>query len=295
MAPASKNAAAAKDRRKSTNATTTTTTTTTTAAAALRDDSPSKESHIITLTVSSEKLRRIIDPDSVDDESPLKDAKASPATSATLPAATNSNAENASDSTPNTPAPGTPAPQSSAMGPPTEGPKKRGIKRGVAGVNGEPKPRGKPGPKKKQRLDDGTLEGGRSSLGVHKLGPKANQGAINAGLRALDRSGKPCRKWNRGGFTLKSFTGVTWEINRWTAPPKPRPEESNPDDSTPASAEGSSKENKENNSQVKSENSNNENSNNGGGDVEMQSGAPSLAAANSPAPVSTPVLVEAAS
>jgi hypothetical protein len=143
MAPAGKNAAAAKDRRKSTNAA---------ATATPRDDSPSKESHIVTLTVPPEKLRRIIDPDSVGDESPLKDAKASPATSATLPAATNSNAENASDSTPNTPAPGTPAPQSSAMGPPTEGPKKRGIKRGVAGVNGEPKPRGKPGPKKKQRL-----------------------------------------------------------------------------------------------------------------------------------------------
>ena len=42
----------------------------------------------------------------------------------------------------------------------------------------------------------------------HKLGPKANQGAINAGLRALDRSGKPCRKWNKKPFQLKSFTGI---------------------------------------------------------------------------------------
>jgi hypothetical protein len=126
--------------------------------------------------------------------------------------------------------------------------------------------------------DDGAGEGGRVSLGAHKLGPRANQGAINAGLRALDRSGKPCRKWNRGSFTLKSFTGTVWEIERWTAPPKPKPAESTQEESASASAEDSSKENKDNNSQVKSENSN------AGPDVEMQSGAPSIAAANSPAP-----------
>jgi hypothetical protein len=124
--------------------------------------------------------------------------------------------------------------------------------------------------------EDGTIEGGgRGSLAAHKLGPKANQGAINAGLRALDRSGKPCRKWNRGGFTLKTFTGVVWEIPRWTAPPKPRPEDS-ADGSTPAS-DSSNKENKEDASQIKSEASNN------GGDVEMR-GTPSFAADNSPAP-----------
>jgi len=52
----------------------------------------------------------------------------------------------------------------------------------------------------------------------HKLGPKANTGAINAGLRALDRSGKPCRKWARKGFELKSFTGVAWGVGSWSAP-----------------------------------------------------------------------------
>lgn len=51
--------------------------------------------------------------------------------------------------------------------------------------------------------------------GGHRLGPKANQGAINAGLRALDRSGKPCRKWNKKPFTLKSFTGIVWEVPSW--------------------------------------------------------------------------------
>ncbi len=129
--------------------------------------------------------------------------------------------------------------------------------------------------------DDGTGEGGRGSLAAHKLGPKANQGAINAGLRALDRSGKPCRKWDRGGFKLKSFTGVVWEIPRWTAPPKSRPE-SSADGSLPTPESGSSnKENKEDNSQIKSEASNN------GGDVEMR-GTPSFAADNSPAPVAIP-------
>ncbi len=113
-------------------------------------------------------------------------------------------------------------------------------------------------------------------MAAHKLGPKANQGAINAGLRALDRSGKPCRKWDRGGFKVKSFTGVEWEIPRWTAPPKPRPESADGSTPTPAS-DSSNKENKEDTSQIKSEASNN------GGDVEIQ-GTPSFVADNSPAP-----------
>jgi len=56
------------------------------------------------------------------------------------------------------------------------------------------------------------------STPVQKLGPKANQGAINAGLRALDRSGKPCRKWEKKGFQLRSFTGVNWAVPTWRAP-----------------------------------------------------------------------------
>ncbi|AEO62325.1 a4c20bc7-272e-421f-aa55-2beb80a7e248 [Thermothielavioides terrestris] len=266
MAPSSKNAAAAKDRRKSNN----TAAAATTANAAARATSP-KTSLIVTLKVTPEKLRAIIDPDFVKEDSPAKQSTT---------AAPNSNAENASDSTPNSPSAGTPAAQSASMGPPTEGPKKKGVKRsaGAAAIgNGEPKARGKPGPKKKQRLEDGTVEGGRGTLAPHKLGPKANQGAINAGLRALDRSGKPCRKWTRGGFKLKSFTGVVWEIPRWKAPPKSQPE-SSADGSTPASVDSSNKENKEDASQVKSEASHN------GEDIEMQS-APSLADGHSPAPV----------
>jgi hypothetical protein len=51
-----------------------------------------------------------------------------------------------------------------------------------------------------------------------KPGPKANTGAINDKLRALDRSGKPCKKWAKAGFTLKSFTGVQWTVPTWAAP-----------------------------------------------------------------------------
>jgi hypothetical protein len=54
----------------------------------------------------------------------------------------------------------------------------------------------------------------------HRLGPKANTGNINANLRALDRSGKPCRKWERKPLQIKSFTGVRWGMSHWKAPLK---------------------------------------------------------------------------
>jgi hypothetical protein len=56
------------------------------------------------------------------------------------------------------------------------------------------------------------------NVAAHKLGPKANTGAINAGLRALDRSGKPCRRWEKKGLQLKSFTGAVWGMSSWGAP-----------------------------------------------------------------------------
>lgn len=57
------------------------------------------------------------------------------------------------------------------------------------------------------------------STPLQKLGPKANQGAINAGLRALDRTGKfKVRKWEKKGFKLRSFTGVVWDVPSWKAP-----------------------------------------------------------------------------
>ncbi|KAL8932572.1 MAG: hypothetical protein Q9211_006237 [Gyalolechia sp. 1 TL-2023] len=105
---------------------------------------------------------------------------------------------------------------------------KTGSKRSLgAGVDG-PKPRARPGPKKKAKLDDVNGDNGASAVRggtanaapAHKLGPKANQGAINAGLRALDRTGKPCRKWQKNGFRIKTFTGVTWELPSWRTPSK---------------------------------------------------------------------------
>lgn len=69
--------------------------------------------------------------------------------------------------------------------------------------------------------EDGTIDHGTKPVITtttttnHKLGPKANTGFINANLRALDRSGAPCRRWQRNGFQLKSFTGHTWELSSW--------------------------------------------------------------------------------
>jgi hypothetical protein len=54
-----------------------------------------------------------------------------------------------------------------------------------------------------------------------KLGPKANQGAINACLRALDRTGKPCRRWVKKPFAVRSFTGYNWGAGAYASSRKP--------------------------------------------------------------------------
>ncbi|KAK9238324.1 INO80 complex subunit Ies4-domain-containing protein [Lipomyces kononenkoae] len=53
-----------------------------------------------------------------------------------------------------------------------------------------------------------------------KLGPKANQGSINAQLRALDRSGRPCRRWTKIPLELQSFTGWEWKVSAWCGGPR---------------------------------------------------------------------------
>ncbi|TGO17262.1 hypothetical protein BTUL_0019g00520 [Botrytis tulipae] len=217
-----------------------------------------KSSMIITLRLSPAKLRGVGQP-LIKEDSPSKDSTSTIPT--TTPVAKSQNGDAQAESDPNTPVPnGTDTPVSSSMPPPTEAIKKKaGVKRSSTAALGSdttPRARGKPGPKKKARLDDGTLAPNgstpRASNGnsSHRLGPKANQGAINAGLRALDRSGKPCRKWEKRSFIIKTFTGIPIEIPRWRAPPKMS---INP--STEGSSTGdSSKENKEN-SQVESEKS----------------------------------------
>ncbi|KAL8864055.1 MAG: hypothetical protein Q9198_010127, partial [Flavoplaca austrocitrina] len=138
---------------------------------------------------------------------------------------------------------------------------KTGSKRGLgAGVEG-PKPRARPGPKKKIKIDDtngdnagSAAKAATTSVPAHKLGPKANQGAINAGLRALDRTGKPCRKWEKNGFRLKTFTGVTWELPTWRAPPKSFGSGDSPGKGSLPTSNSQSKENNSS-SQVGSDNS----------------------------------------
>ncbi|KAL4975916.1 INO80 complex, subunit Ies4 [Aspergillus desertorum] len=145
-------------------------------------------------------------------DSPTKkeEASSSPASSGVEPPSV----DNASDAA-STPVPGAAA-YADANRKSLSGPK-AGAKRGFnATSDNSQKPRGKPGPKKRPRLEDGTAENVR--LSTHRLGPKANTGAINAGLRALDRSGTPCRRWERKPLQLKSFTGVVWQLPSWRAP-----------------------------------------------------------------------------
>ncbi|RAL08646.1 uncharacterized protein BO97DRAFT_196461 [Aspergillus homomorphus CBS 101889] len=151
----------------------------------------------------------------------IKEPSSPASSSAELPPPPSS-VDNASDAA-STPAAGTSA---------ADTPRRKGVpgpkpgsKRGL-GQTGEtyPRPRGKPGPKKKPRLDDGTVDHVKLSAN-HKLGPKANLGAINAGLRALDRTGAPCRKWERKPLQLKSFTGIQWALPTWRAPRPQKPEE----------------------------------------------------------------------
>ncbi|KAK2594085.1 hypothetical protein QQS21_008188 [Conoideocrella luteorostrata] len=251
-----------------------------------RRKSGNKPGLVVTLKVASPRLHDLLQPASPDSKSSAskesdepKESVDSPAANANLAVSGVSNGDNASDSNAATPAAeGTPAP--STMAPPVDG-RKKGAKRSAAAIDAAPKVRGKPGPKKKPRLEDGTIDHSAvARMQAAKLGPKANQGAINAGLRALDRSGKPCRKWARGGFKLKSFTGVSWEIHRWTAPPK-KSIENDTSESGAVSASADNSSSKENKPIDHGENS--ANNSNGGGDAEMNS-IPSVNA-SSPAPL----------
>ena len=89
---------------------------------------------------------------------------------------------------------------------------------------------------------------------AHKLGPKANQGAINAGLRALDRTGKPCRRWQKNGFRIKTFTGVAWDLTTWRSQSKDLDLGDSPEKSGLPISTSDSKDNNSS-SQVGSENS----------------------------------------
>lgn len=49
--------------------------------------------------------------------------------------------------------------------------------------------------------------------------PKASLGAVNACLRALDKSGNPCRRWTRKPIELTSFTGYKFKLDSWVGEP----------------------------------------------------------------------------
>lgn len=122
----------------------------------------------------------------------------------------------------------------SSLAPPAAGAKRKGPKpsnkRSAAAMEGAtgattPKQRGKPGPKRKKMgdmLNDPNEKGPfAASTPIAKLGPKANMGIINQNLRALDRTGKfKCRKWQKKGFKIRSFTGVVWEVPSYKAHPR---------------------------------------------------------------------------
>ncbi|UPX13345.1 uncharacterized protein EKO05_0003859 [Ascochyta rabiei] len=141
-------------------------------------------------------------------------------------------AGDASAGTPDTPAALNGASTPSSLAPPASAPgskrktpaPKAGTKRAAATLEGSstPKARGKPGPKKRKlgdMVNDPNNKTPAAPTPNQKLGPKANQGAINAGLRALDRTGKfKCRRWEKKGFQLRSFTGVAWDVPSWKAP-----------------------------------------------------------------------------
>ncbi|KAF2721360.1 DUF1711-domain-containing protein [Polychaeton citri CBS 116435] len=218
-----------------------------------------KKSRVIVLQLSGDQLSRFPSsqpPSKSSSSAPSvkKDEPSPPAIqrpdSASTPAAA---ADKASDSNA-TPVPAAPSDQDpNSLAPPK--PKRKGgwpagKKRAPPAIDGNalPREKGRPGPKKKPRFrPDGTIDRNNepgaavkpaSGIPAHKLGPKANTGAINAGLRALDRSGKPCRRWERKSFELKSFTGAAWSMSSWRSPQSNMRDEAK-SDSTGSSEAGS--------------------------------------------------------
>ncbi|KAJ5632161.1 hypothetical protein N7490_008500 [Penicillium lividum] len=168
---------------------------------------------VVTLKLSPEALQQVLG-ERLESHSPkanlLKGERSSPASSE-APAVRPSSAGNGSDAdAASTPAGETPGDTPRRKGVP--GPKP-GNKRTNGQTDAASRSRGRPGPKKKPRVE----EGGDASKPAanHRIGPKANTGAINAGLRALDRTGAPCRKWDRQPLKLRSFTGVAWQLPAW--------------------------------------------------------------------------------
>ncbi|KAI6249671.1 hypothetical protein HI914_01372 [Erysiphe necator] len=236
---------------------------------------------IIVLKLSPESLQKLQmkfeaeRPNSIDSTTSIDQ-------STTTSLSANENSQSSKSRTPDQPD----TPTSSSLLNPTDDSKKKNNKRTsniafTSESSAASKAKGKPGPKKKSKLEDATPDQISATpksynTSTVKLGPKANQGAINAGLRALDRSGKPCRKWAKENFKLKSFTGVYWEIPRWKAPRKSKLIEAGRD--SPSSSDTKAY------SQMDSEHS--EKSNNIT-DIEMRSASSNMICSPAPQPLSS--------
>ncbi|KAK3701631.1 hypothetical protein LTR37_015382 [Vermiconidia calcicola] len=190
----------------------------------------SKKSRIVILHLSPDKLAKF-----PADVKPKSSTTTKPAPSPSVPPPASNDKTSESNSTP-VPPNGNDDTEAASLAPPKVDRRRRGggtitgRKRAPPAIDPDapPRERARPGPKKKPRLADGTIDHvnpnkqgpftAPNPVSTHKLGPKANTGAINAGLRALDRSGKPCRKWERKGVQIKSFTGMQWDMPSWKAP-----------------------------------------------------------------------------
>lgn len=55
------------------------------------------------------------------------------------------------------------------------------------------------------------------SFPTNALIDKEDEYDVNANVKALDRSGKPCRRWGDKKVEVKSFTGSKWRASSWQA------------------------------------------------------------------------------
>ncbi|KAI9682154.1 MAG: hypothetical protein M1817_000208 [Caeruleum heppii] len=256
-----------------------------------RAGKPSARSRVVVLSLRSELLAQF--PSAEPSPGSTSRSKSSPSSTST-PALSNAQPSpgEASSEANVTPVPGVPnddappaAAEDAAKRKSLPGPKPGAKRSFTTASDGLVKPKGKPGPKKKLKTEDANNE--QSDLAAasksapttaatttaSKLGPKASLGAINAGLRALDRSGRPCKKWERKGLKIKSFTGVTWDLSTWRAP-KLKTLDVTPDQEGPGPNKADSK-GKVGDSAAESEKSN--------GDVDAAASTSILA--SSPAPI----------
>ncbi|ANB13406.1 hypothetical protein AWJ20_1696 [Sugiyamaella lignohabitans] len=110
---------------------------------------------------------------------------------------------------------GTPEPKASKS---KGGPgKRKGPKGSAAGADGSGSSRALQAPSSPYGGDDHV--GTPKPSGSGGPGPKTAMAATVAGVKALDRSGKPCRRWTKKEVQISSFTGVRYALGVWTGEP----------------------------------------------------------------------------